>query len=111
MVTLLLIYIYIYIFIYMYIYIYIYVVWLLLEEYCVAKKWVIIMDWTQGDRSQMRRRLQQEKKADLWLQIQLCQRVRRTCEEAAWKRRKTETMLTIVICTSYVTCVDVRCFL
>jgi len=77
---------------------------LLLEEYGVSKKWVIIMDRRQ-DLSVFR--LQQEK-VDLRLTTvtvpEVLEEARRNGVQTKKNRNKSS------ICDNYVTCVDVRCF-
>ena len=77
---------------------------LLLEEYGVTKKWVIIMDRRQDLTSL---RLQQEK-VDLRLRTvtvpEVSEEVRRNGVQTKKNRNKSN------ICDNYVTCVDVRCF-
>jgi len=63
---------------------------LLLEEYDVSKNWVIIMDMRQDDFDSSR------KNGGL---ITLNQRFRRRRGETAWKRRRIETSMLIVIVT------------
>jgi len=77
---------------------------LLLEEYGVSKKWVIIMDRRQ-DLSVFR--LQQEK-VDLRLTTvtvpEVLEEARRNGVQTKKNRNKSS------ICDNYVTCVDVSCF-
>ena len=77
---------------------------LLLEEYGVSKKWVIIMDRRQ-DLTWLR--LQQEK-VDLYLMTvtvpEVLEEARRNGLQTKKNRNKSS------ICDNYVTCVDMRCF-
>ena len=65
----------------------------------MSKKWGIIMGRRQGSNVSF---ISSKKMWTFGSGLLLCQRFRRRCEETAWKRRRIETGLVIVIVMSHV---------
>ena len=66
---------------------------LLLEDYGISKKWVIIMDRRQDSNAA----LNPEETSGPSPQDRLCQELRRRREETAWKRSRIKTSLVVVM--------------